>query len=163
MSFIGFTIFYVRWIPYFELRAKPMHELISAHPIDHNFEEAVGLGFALCQPDNSKEALEAMKQEDEGGECEFNISITNKLRLLLVALGSRKTVGNKVHLHSHSGESLAATWGITSNRHFLWGRPFTLCTDCRALLWLMNYNGQNHAFKRLQMELFGYWWMMANM
>eukprot|EP00978_Attheya_sp_CCMP212_P002452 scaffold5015_cov51-Attheya_sp.AAC.1 len=111
-----------------------MRELISAHPIDHNFEEgqfndacqkaytnlkdhilsapilqqaditkrfylktdfsAVGLGFTLCQPDNSKEALEAMKQEDEGGECEFDISITNKLHLLLVALGSRKTVGN---------------------------------------------------------------------
>eukprot|EP00978_Attheya_sp_CCMP212_P028534 scaffold98746_cov61-Attheya_sp.AAC.5 len=127
MSFIRFAIFYVRRIPYFELRAKPMRELISAHPIDHNFEEgqfndacqkaytnlkdhilsapilqraaitkrfylkidfsAVGLGFALCQPDNSTEALEAMKREDEGGECEFDISITNKLHLLLVALG----------------------------------------------------------------------------
>jgi len=34
------------------------------------------IGFALCQPDNSKESLAAMKREDAGGECEFNIDKT---------------------------------------------------------------------------------------
>lgn len=29
---------------------------------------AKGLGYALCQPDDSKEAIAAMKAEDKGGE-----------------------------------------------------------------------------------------------
>eukprot|EP00978_Attheya_sp_CCMP212_P022735 scaffold68222_cov39-Attheya_sp.AAC.1 len=157
MSFIGFSIFYVRWIPYFELKVKPLHELISRHILDFVFTDefndeckrvyekikthilsapilqranirkrfylktdfsAVGLGFAICQPDDSPEALAAMQREDKGGECEFDLTITNPLRLLPVALGCRKTIRNEKHLHGHPGESLAASWGMTSNRHF---------------------------------------------
>eukprot|EP00978_Attheya_sp_CCMP212_P043377 scaffold282055_cov39-Attheya_sp.AAC.1 len=109
MSFIGLSIFYVRWIPYFELKVKPLGELISRHMLDFVFTDefndecndeckrvyekikthilsapilqranirkrfylktdfsAVGLGFALCQPDDSPEALAAMQQEDKG-------------------------------------------------------------------------------------------------
>jgi hypothetical protein len=35
-------------------------------------------------------------------------------------------------------------------------------TDCRALIWLMSYKGHNHAVKRLQLELLGYWFSIAN-
>ena len=86
----------------------------------------------------------------------------SKMRLLPVAFGSRKTKGNEVHFHSHPGESLAASWGTTKNRHFLWGRPFTLITDCRALIWLMDYKGHNHAVRRLQLEMLGYTFTIAN-
>jgi hypothetical protein len=67
-----------------------------------------------------------------------------------------------MHFHSHPGEALAASWSIIKNRHFLWGRPFTLITDCRALIWLMSYKGRNHAVKRLQLELLRYWFSIAN-
>ena len=78
-----------------------------------------GLGFALCQPDDSPVALAAMKSEDERGECMFDISVSFVLRLLLVNLGSRRTVGNEKFLHSHPGEALAAIFGITKNRLLL--------------------------------------------
>ena len=102
-----------------------------------------------------------MKREDEGGDCEFEFCVS-KLRLKPIAFGSRKTAGNKKHFNSHPGEALAASWSIIKNRHFLWGRPFTLMTDCRALIWLMSYKGHNHAVKRLQLELLGYWFSIAN-
>lgn len=201
MSFIGFAIFYLRWISFFEIKIKPLRELIKQHPIDHVFTEEeftsdhkaifeqirkyilskpilqraditkrfylktdfskVGLGWALCQPDNSKTSLDAMKREDEGGECEFDLTLKGP-RLLPIAMGGRKTIGNEQHFHSHPGESIAATFGIRKNRHFLWGRTFTLLTDCRALKWLMTYDGNNHAVRRLQLEMLGYWFTIVN-
>jgi hypothetical protein len=122
---------------------------------------ALGLGFALCQPDDSPESTAAMNREDAGGECEFEFCMS-KMRLLPVAFGSRKTKGNEIHFHSHPGESLAASWGTTKNRHFLWGRMFTLITDCRALMWLMDYKGHNHAVRRLQLEMLGYSFTIVN-
>jgi hypothetical protein len=35
-------------------------------------------------------------------------------------------------------------------------------TDWQALLWLMNYKGTNHAIRRLQMEMLGYWFDIVN-
>ena len=201
LSFVSFAIFYLKWIPWFELKVQPLRAIISAWPLDHALNEeefskeaiqvyqylqeyllsspmlqrasahyrfymkadfsALGLGWALCQPDGSPEALAAMNREDKGGPCEFETCQT-KLRLKPVAFGSRKTVGNEKHYHSHPGEALAASYAINKNRVFLWGRPFTLITDCRALLWLMSYKGHNHAVRRLQLEMLGYWFTIAN-
>ena len=46
----------------------------------------------------------------------------------------RKCVGTEKHLHSYPGEAVGAVWGITKNRHYLWGRQFTLITDNAALI-----------------------------
>jgi hypothetical protein len=121
-----------------------------------------GIGFALCQPSDTPESIEAMKRKDAGGECEFELTRSTKLRLAPCAFGSRMTIGNEIHFHSHPCEGLAASWAVTKNRHFLWGRPFTLMTDCKALLWLLDYKGHNHAVKRLQLELLGYWFTIAH-
>jgi hypothetical protein len=122
---------------------------------------ALGLGFALCQPDDSPESIAAMNREDAGGACEFELCVS-KMRLLPVAFGSRKTKGNEEHFHSHPGESLAASWGMTKNWHFLWGREFSLMTDYRALIWLMDNKGHNHAVRRLQLEMLGYAFTIVN-
>ncbi len=197
MAFLGFAIFYLSWLPWFEIRVEKMRKLSTQFPLDHLFSEkeftkvhekewkditsnilskpilqrpsiykrfylktdfsAKGLGFALCQPSNDPEAIAAMKREINGGKCEFELTLSNtKFRLRCVALGSRKCVGNEVHFHSFPGESLAAAWGIVKNRHYLWGKQFTLITDHRALMWLMDYKGTNHAVKRLQLEMNGY-------
>jgi hypothetical protein len=106
MAFIGFAIFYVRWIPFFEIKIQPLRLLISTTPLDQPFRSgqfnqthqllyneikdsilsapilqqadikkrfylktdfsSKGLDFALCQPDDSDKALEAMKREDAG-------------------------------------------------------------------------------------------------
>ena len=202
LAFIGFAIFYLKWLPWFEIKAQPLRKIISSYPLDHQLTESEfdkdtvavfeyirefllsapilqradywkrfylktdfaskGLGFALCQPANDEASIAAMKREDAGGECEFEFTRSSLLRLMPCAFGSRKCVGNEIHFHSHPGESLAASWSVTKNRHFLWGRPFTLMTDCRALVWLLDYKGHNHAVKRLQLELLGYWFTIAN-
>jgi hypothetical protein len=102
-----------------------------------------------------------MKHEDAGGPCEFDLLTKSELRLRPIAFGSRKTIGNEEHFHSHPGECLAATWSCIKNRHFLWGRPFTVMTDCAAINWLMSYKGNNHAVVRLQMELLSYWFTIT--
>jgi hypothetical protein len=102
-----------------------------------------------------------MKREDNGSECEFE-RVKSKLRLHPVAFGGRKTVGNEKHLHSHPGTSLTAAWATVKNRHFLCGRTFSLLSDCRAIMWLMNYKGHNHASIRLQLEMAGYWFTITH-
>ena len=121
----------------------------------------VALGFALCQPIKDKTSLKAMNEEMNGGECRFDLTLKG-LRLLPVAFGSRRTAGNEKHLHSFPGEALAAAWAITKNRHFLWGREFTLLTDCRALLWIASHEGNNHIVKRMQLELTGYYYTITH-
>eukprot|EP00957_Ditylum_brightwellii_P119171 9090459-Ditylum_brightwellii.AAC.1 len=68
------------------------------------------MGFALCQPGDDEQSIAAMKREMDGGKCEFDITPNSTLRLYPGAFGSRRTVGNKRHFHSHAGESLAASW-----------------------------------------------------
>eukprot|EP00957_Ditylum_brightwellii_P208384 15357126-Ditylum_brightwellii.AAC.1 len=89
----------------------------------------------------------------DGGECEFDINPKSTLRLYPVTFGSRRTVGNERHFHSHAGESLAASWGSNKCRHFLWGRPYILILDQYALKWIVTYKGNNHAVMRLQLDL----------
>ena len=201
MSFLGFGIFYSRWIPYFEIIASPLRHIIKTYPIDHELSKpelsanaikaynilkgkilsapilqrantkkrmylktdfsAKSLGYALCQPNQDKESLEAMREEMNGGPCKFDMTLKG-LRLLPISFGSRRTIGNEQHFHSHPGETLAANWGINKNRHFLWGAEFTLITDCHAMLWIMTYNGSNHAIKRLQLELSGYFFTIVH-
>ena len=123
----------------------------------------IGLGYALCQPSDEPAALAAMNREINGGECEFEATLTNsELRLRPIGFGMRKCTGNEQHLHSHPGEGLSAIYGIGKNRHYLWGKQFTLVTDHRALMWLKNYSGHNHIIKRLQLELFGYDFTICN-
>jgi hypothetical protein len=101
MACIGFAIFYVRWIPFFELKIQPLRHLISTVPLDLKFLpgqfnrvhqdlyddikkqllsapilqradikkrfylksdfSSLGLGFALCQPNDSTAATSAIK------------------------------------------------------------------------------------------------------
>jgi hypothetical protein len=37
MAFIGFAIFYFRWIPFFEIRIQPLRILIATVPLDQPF------------------------------------------------------------------------------------------------------------------------------
>jgi hypothetical protein len=122
---------------------------------------SLSLGFALCQPNEDDESIQAMKDEIAGGPCRFDLTLKG-LRLRPIAFGSRRTIGNEKHFHSYPGEALCASWAIIKNRHFLWGKEFTLLTDCRALIWIMNYNGHNHAVKRLQLELIGYYFTICH-
>ena len=39
------------------------------------------------------------------------------------------------------------------NHHYLWGKSFSLISDCIVLRWSENYDGDNNAIRRLQLEL----------
>eukprot|EP00957_Ditylum_brightwellii_P208652 15358377-Ditylum_brightwellii.AAC.1 len=79
--------------------------------------------------------------------------VRRRRRQFLVALGSRKTIGNKRYFHSYSRESLAASWAASKNRYFLWGRSFTIISDQWALKWITQYKGNSHTVISLQMDL----------
>ena len=102
-----------------------------------------------------------MQLEEKGGKCQFDDTLKSNLRLRPFGFGSRKTIGNESHFHSHPGECLASRWGVLRNRHYLWGREFTLIGDCRAILWLLDYNGDNHSIQRLQLDMCGYFFTIA--
>lgn len=85
---------------------------------------------------------------NSGGACKLELCLSKKW-LLPVAFGPRKTKENEVHFHSHPGKSIAASQATVKNQHFLWGRQFTLITNCRALMWQMDYKGNNHVICRL--------------
>ena len=95
--------------------------LIRANPAKRFYLKtdfsALGMGYVLCQPDDSEEALKAMQEEDAGGKCQFDLCLS-KLRLHPVLFGSRKCLNNERYFHSFVGEATAAAWAITKNRHF---------------------------------------------
>eukprot|EP00957_Ditylum_brightwellii_P109090 8322012-Ditylum_brightwellii.AAC.1 len=39
LLFIGFAIFYMRWIPFFEIKVTPLRYLVREFPLDHKFNE----------------------------------------------------------------------------------------------------------------------------
>jgi hypothetical protein len=118
LGFIGFATFYLGWCPWFELKIKPLHAIISEHPLDYKFSEgdfdaaavsifqgvrdhilgkpilqrasirkrfylktdfsSLGLGFALCQPDNTTEYIIRQKQENLTPGFDTGYQIYNK-------------------------------------------------------------------------------------
>eukprot|EP00978_Attheya_sp_CCMP212_P046596 scaffold400802_cov24-Attheya_sp.AAC.1 len=65
-----------------------------------------GMGYAVLQPSDDPESLAAMKRENEGGPCKFDLQRTG-LRLLPTAFGFRLCKGFEIYLHSYFGECRA--------------------------------------------------------
>lgn len=110
------------------------------------------------QPGDDKESLDAMEAEIKGGPCLFDMSLKKgSLRLHPLGFHGRKCSEAESYLHSFMNEALAVNVGINKWKVFLWGREFTVVTDCRALIWLLTYEGTNAAVRRLQFEILGFW------
>jgi len=120
------------------------------------------MGWVICQPGDDEASHSAMVDEDAGGPCHFELAVNGHLRLYPIAFGCRRCVGNEVHFHSHPGEATAAAYAMSKNRYLLWGRPFTLITDCYALLWILQYQEDNPALRRLQLGLLGLWFTVVH-
>jgi hypothetical protein len=121
-----------------------------------------GHGNVLLQPGDDKDSIEAMNKEINGGPCLFDTSTSCKLRLYPIGFSGRKCSTAESYLHSFMNEALAVNFGIDKWRIFLWGKEFTVLTDCRALIWLMSYEGTNAAVRRLQFEILGYWFTICH-
>jgi hypothetical protein len=115
------------------------------------------MGFWTAQPGDDPASIKAMKEEDAGGPCQFDITIGG-LRLLPSSFGCHACLPNEEFLHSWVGEAKALQYGVKKNHHIIYGRPFTNIGDCSAIRWIMLYDGTNPVIKRIQLELMG-WWM----
>jgi len=56
-SFIGFVLFYSRWIPYFEIRASRLRELLRRYPMDHHLTSTDLSPEVLAEVADLKEAV----------------------------------------------------------------------------------------------------------
>ena len=117
-----------------------------------------GHGNVLLQPGDDETSIKAMNDEIAGGKCQFDTTLKETLlRLFPLGFSSRKCSKAESFLHSFMNEALAVNFGINQWKVFLWGKEFTILTDCRALIWLLSYEGTNAAVRRLQFEILGYW------
>ena len=91
-----------------------------------------GFGFVVLQPGDDKISLDAMKREEEGGVCEFDINKKGP-RLLPCAMGAKKLPEFQKHVHGSYGEGLSVRFAINKNTHLCLGREFTSITDCWSL------------------------------
>ena len=123
---------------------------------------SVGHGNALLQPGDDATSLAAMNREINGGPCEFETNIKCSLKLHPIGFSARKCAKNEKYLHSYYSEALGVNFAIQKWRPFLWGKEFTVITDCNALKWLHNYDGDNGAVKRLQFGILGYNFTIAH-
>jgi len=113
---------------------------------------ALGFGYVVCQPGNDECLLAKMSQYMSGNGFGFMTKDGGGI-LHPVVFGSRRTRGNKKHLHSYLGEGFAGDWAINKIRHMCFGRRFVWVTDCYAVKFILSYNGSNPAILRLQMRL----------
>jgi transposase InsO family protein len=69
---------------------------------------------------------------------------------------SRCLKGPELNYSATEREALAVVWGVTSCRYYLFGAPFQVITDHKALLWLMTHRDNNSKLMRWSLRLAPY-------
>ena len=119
----------------------------------------IGMAFVAMQPVRDEASMATMLSEMKGGTCEFlkdppkDNPTQIMLRLKTVTFGSQKFKGYERKLHSYLGEGFAGDWGLGKCSHYLWGMQNTWITDQFVLTFLLNYDGSNGPFCRLQIRI----------
>lgn len=74
----------------------------------------------------------------------------------IIAFGSKKLNDTQRAYHTMEKECYAIDWAVKKYRHYLEGRPFTLKTDNKALLWLNKTKEVNSKVLRWSLHLMEY-------
>ena len=74
---------------------------------------------------------EALMREIEGGECEFEKSMTGLQLLPIAFISQRQPLPSS--RHSFVGEALTGRWAMLKFKRYLLSREFTWITDCSGL------------------------------
>ena len=116
---------------------------------------AHGMGYILCQPDDSPESSAAITTLQSNGTCLFDLTLQGPC-LRPILFGSRSCLQSEQHFHSFVGEIACGRWAIAQNKNYLWGTHFYWLCDCNSVKEILNYNGSIHMLNRWAMELLGY-------
>ena len=161
-SFLGLVQFYSRFIPNFSALTQPLYELLQDFQwnseADKHYDKVLHalingkvltsykLGAPTCLiVDASEHALGAVLEQN--GKP--------------VTCISRKLSTTELHYSQTQKEALAVHWAVRRLHKFLFGIPFTIITDHRALEFIFNPNrshnkATSNMLQRWSLELSGY-------
>jgi hypothetical protein len=154
-AFCGIINYFRKLIPHLSHLSRPLNDLLKKDTPwewtdvhQHAFEslkEALTTAPVLRHPDPDKHfylhtdwsingigGVLLQEHEVDGEKLEFPVCYI-----------SRSTTSAEKNYSSYEGELSAVIHCVTSLRHLLLGRNFTIVTDCRPLHWVM----QNHKLK----------------
>lgn len=143
--FIGMASFFRRFIPKFAQIATPLHDLLKnevkftwGKNEQHAFEKLKTIlsDKSILQPFNPNRKTELHTDASALGLAAMMLQRDEQKRLRLVYAISRRTSVPEKNYHSSKLELLAIVWAVTRLRPMLINIPFTIVTDCQALLYL---------------------------
>ena len=150
---IGQFAYYRRFIPWFAEIANPLYKMVG-----HNKQNKRDSKNQIVFNKEQREAFEALKHKittspivlaypdwDAPFEVHCDASkqglgavlcqvVDEQERVIMYA--SRALTDTERKYHSYEQEALAMVWSIELFRHYLYGRKFTVRSDCRSLKWL---------------------------
>ena len=71
----------------------------------------------------------------------------------VIAYGSKRWSRGDSKRSATDRECMAVIWAVNKFQPYLWGRPFTLITDCSALTWLFKSQSLTPKYHRWALRL----------
>lgn len=140
--FLGLASYFRKFIPQFALKAKPLTKLTKANNVwEWNSEQQAA--FKLLKQELSSEPLLALYDPGYETQLHTDASKIGLSGVLLqkqpdnswkpVAYMSQQTTDCESRYHSYELETLAVVMSVRKFRTYLYGKHFTILTDCNAM------------------------------
>jgi transposase InsO family protein len=145
-SFLGKVQYYAKFVPHLSHLAKPMHHLTKDSTVftwtdqcQRNFEEIKRIlshDVTLAYPDMAKPFTLTTDASDYaiGAVLSQTDDVTGRERP--ISFLSKSLSGPQLHWSTTEKELYAIIYALEKYQGYLYGHPFTVHTDHRALLWL---------------------------
>ena len=163
-AFLGLAQYYRKFVLGFSHVAAPLYELLKLHAAfdweDRHeqaftaLKEALATNHMLAYPDPNKPFTLYTDASDVGVGAvlaQEHDGVEKVVQYL-----SRKLDNTERKYGATEKECLGVVWAIEKCRPYLWGRHFTVVTDCVALRWLMTTADPNGRLVRWAMRLCEY-------
>lgn len=143
--FLGMASFFRRFIPKFARLAAPLHGLLKNNiKFEWNTREQnafqgikdVLVKQPVLQPFDPNRETQLHTDASAEGLGALLLQKSDRGQWQLVYAVSRRTSDPERHYHSSKLELLAIVWAVTRLRPLLLNIPFTIITDCQALVHL---------------------------
>lgn len=163
-SFLGLAGYYRRFIPEFSKIATPMTSLLKKN-IKYNWCALCDEGFThlktllttapvLIYPDFNEEFFVTTDASDVA--IGAVLSQHRNSADLPICYASRTLNATEKRYSTIEKELLAIVYGVTQFRPYLYGRKFTIVTDHKPLMWVMNLKDPSSRLMRWKIKLAEY-------